>query len=80
MPFKLVPTPVLELILNEAPATPQTDQAIAELQRLRDVHCHLLTHFVAVKQQTEASTAGLQSLLGEVKPQPTAHLTRGLLE
>lgn len=80
MPFNLVPTPVLEVLLNEAPDTQQTFQAIAELNRLRAAHCHLLTHFVAVKSQTEASTAGLQSLLGEIKPHNTAHLTRGQLE
>ena len=80
MPFSLVPTPVLESMLNEAPATPTTGQAIAELNRLRDAHCHLLTHFVAVKQQTDASHAGLRLLLGEVQPEPAAHFPRRLLE
>ena len=76
MPFSLVPTPVLELMLNES----DNDKAIEEYQRLRDVHCHLLTHFVAIKAQTEASHAGLKSLLGEVEPHPAAHLPRRLLE
>lgn len=76
MPFSLVPTPVLELILNES----DNDKAIAEYRRLRDVHCHLLTHFVAVKTQTEASHAGLKSLIGEVEPHPAPHFPRRLLE
>lgn len=80
MPFSLVPTKVLEILLNEAPVNPQTEQAIAELQRLRDVHCHLLTHFVAIRNQTEASTAGLQSLIDEIESDSTAHLTWDHLE
>lgn len=79
MPFSLVPTPFIETILNHS-THPQADQAIEELNRLRDVQCHLLTHYVAVQRQTQASGAGLQSLISEIKPKPSTHLTRGQLE
>jgi hypothetical protein len=73
VPFSLVPTPVIEWILQNTD-DPKADQAISELNKLRDVHCHLLTHFVAVKAQTEASTSGLKSLLGNVQTHPTQTL------
>ncbi|CAB4122474.1 hypothetical protein UFOVP33_11 [uncultured Caudovirales phage] len=75
MPFSLVPTPILELMLNESDH-PKTEQAIEELNRLREIHCHLATHLIAVKQQTDASVAGIQSLLGEVEPSPAPKLPR----
>lgn len=75
MPFSLVPTPVLEWLL-ESTDDPKADQAIAELNKLRDAHCHLLTHFVAIKTQTEASTSGLKSLLGSVQPEPAPPVMR----
>lgn len=73
MPFSLVPTPVIEWILQNTD-DPKADQAIAELNKLRDVHCHLLTHFVAVKQQSEASTSGLKSVLGGIQTHPSPPL------
>lgn len=75
MPFSLVPTPVLELMLNESDH-PEADKAIEELNRLREMHCHLATHLIAVKQQTDASVAGIHSLLGKVEPHTAAKLTR----
>lgn len=62
MPFSLVPTPIIESILNDSDH-PQAAKAIEELNRLRDVQCHLVTHFVAVQRQTQASGAGLRSLV-----------------
>lgn len=73
MPFSLVPTPVIEWILQNTD-DPKADQAIAELNKLRDVHCHLLTHYVAVKRQTDSSASGLKSLLGDVQPHPALPL------
>lgn len=75
MPFSLVPTPVIECILQNTD-DPKAAQAIAELNKLRDVHCHLLTHFTAVKTQTDASASGLKSLLGSVQPQPAPPVMR----
>lgn len=69
MPFSLVPTPFIEWILQTTD-DPKADQAIAELNKLRDVHCHLLTHFVAVQNQTQSSASGLRSVLGEVHMHP----------
>ena len=73
MPFSLVPTPVIEWILQTTD-DPKADEAIAELNKLRDVHCHLLTHFVAVQNQTKSSAAGLKSVLGEVQTHPSPPL------
>lgn len=72
MPYSLVPTPILEAILNDA----NNEQAAAELQRLHDVNCHLLTHYVATKQQSEATHAGLDLLLGEIEPEAPPQLPR----
>lgn len=79
MPFSLVPTAFIEAILNHS-NHPNTDKAIEELNRMRAVQCHLVTHLMAVQRQTQASTAGLQSLISEVQPKASAHLTRSLLE
>lgn len=73
MPFSLVPTPFIEWILQTTDH-PKADQAIAELNKLRDVHCHLLTHFVAVQNQTQASASGIRSVVGsdaQMHPAPT---------
>lgn len=75
MPFSLVPTPILEMMLEDAPP-----QAVAEYLRLREAHCHLVNHLRATKTQTEATVSGLQSLLDEIKPNATAHLAGRLLE
>lgn len=56
------------------------ERLYAELQRLRDVNCHLLTHYVATKQQSEATHAGLDLLLGKVEPDPPPQLTRRRLK
>ena len=73
MPFSLVPTPVIEWILQTTD-DPKVDEAIAELNKLRDVHCHLLTHFVAVKQQTDSSASGIKAVLGEIQTHPAPPL------
>lgn len=74
MPFSLVPTPVIEWILQSSD-DPKADEAIAELNKLRDVHCHLLTHFTAVQNQTKSSAAGLRSVLGDVQTHSDPPLT-----
>jgi hypothetical protein len=74
VPFSLVPTPFIECILQTTD-DPKADQAIDELNKLRDVHCHLLTHFVAIKQQTEASASGIKSVLGDVQTHPAPRLS-----
>ncbi len=71
IPFSLVPTPVLELILEKE----NNELAIEEYQRLREIHCHLASHLVAIKQQTDASVAAIASL-GQVEPSAPANLTR----
>lgn len=82
MPFNLVPTPFLELMLDRRGDTPEAEKAIEELNRLREIQCHLVTHFLAVKRQTEASAASLDSLVNGVKTGGDAppHLAGRLLE
>ena len=74
-PFSLVPTPLLEIMLNDAP-----QETVEEYLRLREAHCHLVNHLRATKTQTEATVSGLQTLLDEIKPNATTHLTRRSLE
>lgn len=75
MPFSLVPTPMLEIMLNDAPP-----EAVDEYLRLREAHHHLVNHLRATRTQTEATVSGLQALLDEIKPNATTHLTRRILE
>jgi len=81
MPFNLVPTPFLELMLDRA-ENEAAKKAIEELNKMREIQCHLVTHFLAVKRQTEASAAGLDSLLNVVKSggDPSPHLAGRLLK
>ena len=74
-PFSLVPTPLLEMMLNDAP-----QEAVDEYLRLREAHCHLVNHLRATKTQTEATVSGLQSLLDEIKPDGSTHFARRRLE
>ena len=74
-PFSLVPTPLLEMMLNDAP-----QETVEEYLRLREAHHHLVNHLRATRTQTEATVSGLQSLLDEIKPNTPAHLTRRSLE
>ena len=73
MPFSLVPTPTLELLLEQSDH-PQANQAVIELIRLRDANCHLLTHFVAVQNQTKISASGIKSVLGGIQTHPAPTL------
>lgn len=57
MPFSLIPTPVLEWMLDNS----NNQEAIDEYNRLREIHCHLATHLIAVKQQTDSTVAGIQA-------------------
>lgn len=59
MSHDLIPTPNLDQLLEAN----GSDEAIAEYQRMREVLNHLLTYMSAVKQQTESSVSGIQSLL-----------------
>lgn len=61
-------TPSLSCVLNDS-NHPRADEAINELSRLREANYHLMSHLVAIKQQTDSSVAGIQSLLGK----STAH-------
>ena len=36
----------------------------------KEVNCHLAAHLIAVKQQTEASAASLQSIVGRPRLEP----------
>ena len=73
--FSLVPTPLLEMMLSDAP-----QEAVDEYLRLREAHCHLVNHLRATKTQTEATVSGLQSLLDEIKPDGSTHFARRRLE
>lgn len=81
MPTSLVPTPFIEMILNNA-AGPHAEQAIEELNRLRAVQCHLLTHLETTKMQTDACISCVRPLVEGIQPfcNPPAHLTRGSFE
>lgn len=71
MPFSLVPTPLLEIMLEDAP-----QETVDEYLRLREAHCHLVNHLRATKVQTEATVSGLQALLDEIKPDTSSHFFR----
>lgn len=73
--------PYLSTLLAVMEAENQSvDAAIEELNRMREIGLHLLTHMRAVKAQTDASVAGIQFLLKDIQAKPPAHLTRSLLE
>ncbi len=69
-----VSTSNLEHVLNRAEDTAITQAAIDELNRLRELNHYLITHLAAVKRQTDASLAGVLSLVGEVEANRSAHL------
>lgn len=77
-----VSTSNLERILNSAENTTVTQAAIDELIRLRELNRYLITHLTAVKRQTDASLAGVLSLVGEVEAEchRSTHLLWRLLE
>lgn len=75
-----VSTSNLERILNNAEDTAITQAAIDELNRLRELNHYLITHLAAVKRQTDASLAGVLSLVGEVEANRSAHLLGRLLK
>lgn len=70
----LVSTSNLEHILNSAEDTAITQAAIDELNRLREMNYYLVTHLAAVKRQTDASLAGVLSLVSEVESDRSTHL------
>ena len=69
----LTSAPQLSALLAVMEAENQSvDAAIEELDRIREINVHLLTHIRAVKMQTDTSLAGIQSLLKSVQPkEPT---------
>jgi hypothetical protein len=69
-------------MLDRSAANPEAEKAIEELNKMREIQCYLVTHFLAVKRQTEASAAGLDSLLNSVKTGGDAppHLAGRLLK
>ncbi len=75
-----VSTSNLEHVLNRAEDTAITQAAIDELNRLRELNHYLITHLAAVKRQTDASLAGVLSLVGEVEANRSAHLLGRLLK
>ena len=81
MPYSLIPTPFIDLIINDTDH-PHAEQAVEELNRLRAAQCHLVTYLQATKAQTDACTAGIQSLVEGVQPlgHPPPHLFRGRLK
>jgi len=76
----LVSTSNLEHVLNNAEDTSITQAAIDELNRLRELNHYLVTHLAAVKRQTDASLAGVLSLIGKVESDRSAHLLGSLPE
>ncbi|CAB4154486.1 hypothetical protein UFOVP653_5 [uncultured Caudovirales phage] len=81
MPYSIIPTPFIELILNDT-ESPHAEQAIEELNRLRAVQCHLVTHLHATKLQTDACISVVEPLIESVQPlcDPPAHLLGGSLK
>ncbi len=81
MPYSLIPTTFIELVLNDTDS-PHADKAIEELNRLRAVQCHLVTHLETTKMQTEACISCVQPLLQSVQPlcNPPPHLLGSGLE
>lgn len=81
MSYSLIPTPFIERILNESDS-PHVEQAIEELNRLRDAQCHLLTHLNITKMQTDACISCVQPLIESVQPlcNPPPHLPGRRLE
>lgn len=81
MPYSLIPTTFIEMVLNETDS-PHADKAIEELNRLRAVQCHLVTHLEVTKMQTEACITCVQPLLDSVQPlcDPPPHLLGRRLE
>lgn len=75
-----VSTSNLEHVLNTAEDSEVTQAAIDELNRLRELNHYLLTHLAAVKRQTDASLAGVLSLVGEVEAHRSTHLLGCLLK
>lgn len=75
-----VSTSNLEHVLNRAEDTAITQAAIDELNRLRELNHYLITHLASVKRQTDASLAGVLSLVGEVEANRSAHLLGRLLK
>lgn len=76
----LVSTSNLEHVLNNAEDTSITQAAIDELNRLRELNHYLVTHLAAVKRQTDASLAGVLSLIDKVESDRSAHLLGSLPE
>lgn len=58
----VLPTTALEVVLNES-NHPNADLAIHELNQLRAVQAHLVTHYVAVRRQNETLHKALQDSL-----------------
>lgn len=56
------PTTALEAVLNES-NHPEVDMAIHELNQLRALQEHLVTHYVAVRRQNEALQQAMETLL-----------------
>jgi hypothetical protein len=81
MPYSLIPTTFIELVLNETDS-PHVEQAIEELNRLRAVQCHLVTHLETTKMQTDACISCVQPLLQSVQPlcNPPPHFLGSSLE
>lgn len=75
-----VSTSNLERILNNAEDTAITQAAIDELNRLRELNHYLITHLAAVKRQTDASLAGVLSLVDQVEAHRSTHLLGCLLK
>lgn len=65
---QLVPTPFIEQLIENAIDEDTAEKAALELAKLKDVQCHLVTHYKAVAMQTQASGAGLRSLLEVGQP------------
>lgn len=61
MGSKYQPTSALEAVLNGSDH-PDVDLAIHELNQLRAVQAHLVTHYVAVRRQNDALQQAMGSL------------------
>lgn len=59
----LIPTPVIESLIDAAECSKTSGLALAELNKIRVVVLHLATHFDAVRAQTRASEEGLAAVI-----------------
>ena len=75
----LIRTTNIERVINSSD-NPAVGAAIEELHAILAVNGYLLSHLKAVKQQTDASIAGIRSLLHQFESDSPANILGGTLD